>query len=154
MKQLTPHWATYSFSNLPVHTLYKCLKLRQDVFVLEQNCLYPELDDQDQAAQHLIGYHNEHLIAYARVIREEDAPRPIVKIGRIVVHPLKRKQGLGKELVMRCLKFIHQWQPNASIEIAAQAQLTGFYRQFGFQPVGTCFDDAGILHQSMTLSND
>ena len=124
------------FSELTTKQLYQLLKLRADVFVVEQNCPYPELDDKDHQAgvYHLLGYQNDKLIACARLL-PAGISYPQVSIGRIAVDKKSRKNGLGKQLLTAALAQCEQLWPAQTIQIGAQVYLIAFYQSFGFKIV-------------------
>ena len=101
-------WEIKFFSELSAQRLYQILKLRQDVFVLEQTCLYPDLDNLDQKVIHvsLISEEDDDLVAYCRII-PADLVSPDVAIGRVVVAEGARSQGLAKKLIIKAIEFIN-----------------------------------------------
>lgn len=144
-------WMTKSFSELTTIELYQILKVRTDIFVVEQNCAYPEIDGHDEASMHLFSLHNGEIAAYARLVpaggKYEQA-----SIGRVLVVPTKRKSGLGRELVAQAIeKIIEEWDVK-EIKLQAQSHLQSFYGSFGFQPISDVYDDDGIPHVDMLLT--
>ncbi|MCF6764497.1 GNAT family N-acetyltransferase [Thiotrichales bacterium 19S3-7] len=136
------------FDQLSLEQLYSLLKLRSDVFVVEQICAYPDLDDLDQKAYHGLLYEDEKLIGYIRVYQKSEA---IWTFGRIVVNPHYRKLKLGVYLVELALDKIKQLHPGAVVVIGAQAHLERYYQRFGFIKSSQPYDDYGIMHIDMTL---
>lgn len=143
-------WKIANFTKLTPRQIYDMYKLRQKVFVLEQKHLYPELDDTDLNAIHLLNYQDDKLVSYARIFQEGHH----VSFGKIVVDPEYRKIGLGNELISNILETSNQFFPNQSIEIHAENNAQNFYEQFGFTRVG----DTKILnktpHVKMVLNED
>lgn len=134
------------FDTLTAHELYACLKLRSDVFVVEQQCVYPDLDDLDQASLHVWLEEDDATIAYARVLPPGLA-EPTVAIGRVVTK--LRGRGYG-EKIMQAAMHVAVTQYNAeAITIEAQVQAQAFYEKLGFQPEDDVFDMDGIPHLKM-----
>lgn len=131
--------------------LYQALQLRQQVFIVEQGCIYADIDDQDAAALHLLGWINAPptLAAYARLFLPQQ-PMTTLSFGRVVVSPTLRGMGLGKQLIGEILAYLAaSTYANHSIVISAQYYLVGFYRKFGFVVVGEPYDEDGVLHVEM-----
>jgi ElaA protein len=145
-------WSWQSFNQLSPSQLYDLLKLRQRVFVVEQNCVYLDLDGIDHRCWHGMGHTADGaLAAYARVVP------PLLKfpgpsIGRVVTAPEFRRRGIGADLMAQALGRTRQLFPGQTIHIAAQAQLEAFYRRLGFVVAGFPYDDDGIRHVDMTTT--
>ena len=137
-----------TFDALSTAILYNILALRAEVFVVEQKSAYMDFDFLDQKAIHLCLMDGEKLIAYARLfspgIKFEDA-----SIGRIVVAPQYRGQGLGQKLVQRSIDELRTRFGNVAIRIEAQHHLRDFYADFGFSIVSDIYDWGGIPHVKM-----
>lgn len=146
------HWLCLSFSALSGKQLYELIKLRIDVFVVEQNCPYRELDDKDHlpGVKHLLGYQDNKLVAYARLLPPGISYRQ-VSIGRIVTAKNSRKNGLGKALLTTALQQCQQLWPAQDIKIGAQQYLIAFYRSFGFERASDDYLEDGIPHLDMLL---
>lgn len=146
-------WRTCPFNELSLRELYLMLQLRQDVFVIEQDCIYRDMDDADQRCQHMLAFSEEDdasLVAYLRVLPPGmRAAEPI--IGRIIVATAARGNGIGARLVRRGIEFCREQHPGQTIRILAQAQLEGFYRQFGFEVLSDPYMEEGLLHIDMQL---
>ena len=150
MTDKQPDWASYSFGELTPARLYSIIKLRQEVFILEQTCLYRDLDDLDQDSHHLCAWQDSELYAYLRAVPPglcyaESA------LSRIVVSPAARGMKLGGELVRRGIALNHQLWPGQDIRIGAQAHLQAFYRELGFVTDSDVYEEDGILHVKMLL---
>lgn len=144
-------WTLKKFDELSVHELYAILQLRNEVFAVEQNCVYPDLDNKDQSSYHFIGLQHDKLIAYTRII----PPGIIYKeasIGRVVTSPSARKTGIGKELMKRSIQCIEDLYGKTPIRIGAQVYLTKFYAGFGFTAIGKIYLEDGIEHIEMVKS--
>ena len=142
------HWQLKPFDQLDIHSLYALLKLRCDVFVVEQDCPYPELDDKDQAALHLLGYQDAELVAYLRLFKP-DAATNEVKIGRVVTLETARRGGIGSELMNQGIAAAEAHFPAHNIRISAQERLYQFYHALGFEQVSDTYDEDGIPHIAM-----
>ena len=129
------------------HELYALLKLRVDVFVVEQNCPYPELDGKDDQALHLMLKSGEEIIAAARIFPTHDE-KP-AKIGRVVVSPDHRGERLGDALMREALNACAERFPGAPVFLSAQSHLQKFYGSFGFKPVSDEYLEDGIPHVDM-----
>jgi len=146
----TVEWQSYSFKQLNTLQLYDILKLRVNVFVVEQHCPYPELDDNDTHPKtiHLLAYRTENLIAYARLL-PPGSVHTEASIGRIVVQETERRKGLGSLLVKKSINEVNrQWQ-DMDIKISAQAYLQNFYEQLGFKKVSEVYLEDDIPHIAM-----
>lgn len=129
------------------HELYALLKLRVDVFVVEQNCPYPELDGKDDQALHLMLKRGEEIIAAARIFPpHDDVP---TKIGRVVVSPDHRGERLGEALMQEALTACKERFPGAPMFLSAQSHLQKFYGSFGFKLVSDEYLEDGIPHVDM-----
>lgn len=144
------NWSVKGFRALEPGELYRILRLREKVFILEQECLYQDIDDKDQASVHLMGADPENgvLAAYARIV-----PPGLTfaepSIGRVVTAPGYRGLRLGKELMQRSVQAALERYPGAAIRISAQAHLQRFYGEFGFIAEGNLYLEDGIDHISM-----
>jgi ElaA protein len=145
-----PTWKWKTFTQLTPDELYAVLALRQRVFVLEQRCLYPDIDGHDRAAHHLLGQEEPGpaLAAYLRVLPPHTR-YPEVSLGRVVLAPETRGRGQGRALVQRGIDFIGEHYPRAPIHIGAQDHLRRFYESLGFRAVGGVYDEDGIPHVDM-----
>lgn len=144
-------WQIKKFTDFQVQALYNMLKLRVDIFVVEQNCPYPELDDKDAHADtiHVCVYADTNeLIAYARLL-PAGLSYEQVSIGRFLVKQTARNQGLGHQLMQRCIIEIDKVWPNSDIKIGAQEHLQAFYKQHGFLTLSEPYMEDGISHVLM-----
>lgn len=141
-------WELKTFAELSVEALYAVLRLRSRVFVLEQRCVYLDLDNKDQQAFHLLGKEDTRLVVYSRLF----APGTYfteAAIGRIVTAPGVRGRGLGKALVIQSIRSLRKLYPQAPIAISAQRHLQKFYEQLGFESTGDSYLEDGIPHLRM-----
>ncbi|WP_277673571.1 GNAT family N-acetyltransferase [Piscibacillus halophilus] len=142
------NWNTKSFYELTHDELYDLLKLRVDVFVVEQNCPYPEIDGYDKVSKHLFAEKEGQILAYCRIIP------PKVKfdeasIGRVITHESTRRTGIGTELINRALEHIASAYHHPNVKIEAQSHLQSFYGQCGFRTISDEFLEDGIPHVEM-----
>ena len=128
--------------------LYVLLKMRVDVFVVEQNCPYPELDGKDADALHLRLLQAGELIAAARIFAPTDKDAP-AKIGRVVVSPDHRGKRLGDAVMREAISVCEERYPQAPIYLSAQSHLSRFYGSFGFEPTSEEYLEDGIPHVDM-----
>ena len=145
---MQPRWDTLPFAALTTDTLYAIMRLRQEVFIVEQDSAYLDADGADLEATHLLCREGDKLIAYQRMLGP-GIRYPESSIGRIVVAPSLRGQDLGRELVRRGIAHnVEQW-PGIDICISAQAHLEPFYGALGFTGEGDVYDEDGIPHRKM-----
>lgn len=130
------------------YELYALLRLRSEVFVVEQNCAFLDADNKDQLCHHLLIYHNDLLGAYARLVPPGISYREM-SIGRIVTSPTARGTGLGKELMIRATQACYDLFGTGDIRIGAQVYAIPFYKSVGFTPDGEVYDEDGIDHIEM-----
>lgn len=143
-------WHLVPFSQLSTTQLYQLLKLRVDVFVVEQNCPYPELDGNDilHGVHHLLGYKNGELVACTRLL-PAGTTYDSVSIGRVATKHNERGGGLGHQLMQQSIMHCQQLWPNEAIEIGAQEHLKPFYQQHGFVVTSEVYLEDGIPHVDM-----
>lgn len=144
-------WKLYPFNDLTIHQLYEILRLRQEVFAVEQNCAYQDCDHKDEQAFHLCGYLNHELIAVARILPPDYAYSGCSSLGRICNKQSHRGNGLGKELMDQCLIALKSKYSGWPCRIAAQTYLLPFYKNFGFIKTDVAYYEDGIHHTEMLL---
>lgn len=132
------------FDALTPSMLYDLLQLRVDVFMVEQNCLYQELDNKDKFATHILLYQDKALLGYARVLYDKE--KQAISFGRLVCQQAARGRGLGKILMNEIMGYFKQHHPNEKYVISAQCYLTTFYQQYGFKPQGERYLEDGLPH--------
>ncbi|MCG9554856.1 GNAT family N-acetyltransferase [Vibrio sp. Isolate31] len=145
-------WHSIPFSELSTHQLYQLLKLRVDVFVVEQTCPYPELDGKDTLAgvHHLLGYADEELVACARLLPPGTSYNN-TSIGRVATKQSARGDGLGHQLIKEALTRCEALWPNMAIDIGAQQYLENFYASHGFKTISAMYLEDDIPHVDMRL---
>ena len=145
-------WQWTSFDALSLHELYAVLRLRQEVFVVEQTCPYLDADGQDGLCHHLLGWKDDTLVAYLRAFPPNTTAHPEAVIGRVITAMPVRGQGMGRVLMEEGhRRMAAQWgaQP---IWLSAQAHLARFYGSLGYVICGPGYDEDGIPHVPMPVS--
>ena len=145
-------WSYKSFDQLLPGELYSILRLRSEVFVVEQNCVFLDMDNKDLYCGHLMGWDGHLLAAYSRIV-----PAGVSygenSIGRIVTSPAARGSGIGRELLVKSIDHLYTLYGKCPIRIGAQYYLKKFYESFGFVQKGEIYLEDGIEHIEMLLSN-
>jgi ElaA protein len=145
-------WQWSRFSELRPDDLYAVVRLREAVFIVEQNCPYPDADGRDPGAWHLLGWHQgpseKSLIAYARVF-EPGVRYTEGSIGRVATAQEVRGTGVGRRLMAEALRRLEALAPGEKIKLAAQHRLEEFYGGFGFTTVSGPYEEDGITHVDM-----
>lgn len=139
------NWLLKKFEELTPHQLYAILQLRNEVFVVEQNCVFQDADDKDQGSYHLMGFINDKLIAYTRLV-PPGLSYEQASIGRVVTSPSVRRSGTGRELMQQSIDAIYKLFGVQPIKIGAQLYLKEFYESLGFKQVSEVFLEDGIEH--------
>lgn len=141
-------WSLKKFSELTNHEIYKILKLRNEIFIVEQSCPYMDCDGKDEESYHLFAEDGEDIIAYLRIIKKgiiyDD-----VAIGRVCVNKKYRKNNLGREMILRAISFIENELKEKKIKIQAQSYLYDFYKSLGFNEISDTYLEDGISHIDM-----
>ncbi|SDS06076.1 ElaA protein [Pseudomonas sp. Z003-0.4C(8344-21)] len=150
---MTIEWICKHHSDLGKEQLYALLKLRSEVFVVEQKCAYPDLDGQDLDGDthHLMGWDNDQLVAYLRLLDPQSQGGDVV-IGRVVTAPAGRGKGLGHKMMEQALKQAEKHWPQVPIYLSAQAHLQGYYGRYGFVVAGEEYLEDDIPHIGMRRS--
>ena len=143
----TKHITIKPFQALTGDELYHILQLRSHVFVIEQQCLYQDMDDLDLASMHAWIQHQEQIQTYLRIIPPSDC-QPAVTLSRVVTHPDHRGQGHASTLLSHCIQNITD-QGHQSIVLSAQSYLTHYYERFGFIITSQSYLEDGIPHTDM-----
>ncbi|WP_019030029.1 GNAT family N-acetyltransferase [Colwellia piezophila] len=148
-------WQKKTFTQLSLDQLYDVLKLRIDVFVVEQTCYYPDLDsdkdrlDRHPQTLHLLGYQDEQLVAYLRILPKGESYKENISIGRVAIATHARGLGLGHELMTEALLLCQQYFPEEDIKISAQQHLKSYYQKHGFTQVSSMYLEDNIPHIAM-----
>jgi ElaA protein len=139
------HWILKKFEELTPYQLYAILQLRNEVFVVEQNCVFQDADDKDQDSYHLMGFVNNKLAAYTRLV-PPGVIYPEISIGRVVTSPAVRRSGAGRELMKKSIADCYRLFGEAPIKIGAQLYLKSFYESLGFRQISEVYLEDGIEH--------
>ena len=141
-------WKIKTFSELNTTELYEIIKARVNVFVVEQDCPYPDLDDYDQKAIHLWAENNNEVLAYCRIF-DKGIKYPETSIGRVITTEKGRGTGLGKQLIQYAVEVIENRLGTSEVRISAQDYLLKFYSGFGFQETDKKYLEDNIPHTEM-----
>ena len=136
------------FSELSIEELYKILRLRSEVFVVEQDCVYQDLDNKDQISVHIFIKEKNEIVAYTRIFKSGDYYKN-PSIGRVVVSKKNRGKELGKKIMISSIYYIQENLKGDKIELSAQKYLDKFYKDLGFYKIGEDYLEDGIPHQRM-----
>jgi len=144
-------WTCKHFSELTTEELYHILRLRSEVFVVEQNCVFLDMDNKDLVCHHVMGWSEKILLGYSRIL---GAGISYVEssIGRIVSSPAARGMGIGRELMSESIQAIYRLHGKGDIRIGAQYYLKEFYESYGFVQTGEIYSEDGIDHIEMLLT--
>lgn len=138
-------WLLKKFEALTPYELYAVLRLRSEVFVVEQQCVFLDMDDKDQGSYHLMGMDDGQLSVYTRIV-----PPGLIyeqaSIGRVVSSPAARRTGAGKLLMRQSIETVYELFGKVPIKIGAQLYLKKFYASFGFQQISDVYLEDGIEH--------
>ena len=138
------------FENLSTNELYELLQLRAEVFVVEQNCVYQDIDGKDQKAIHILGYFENQLVAYCRIF-DKKAYFADASIGRVIVKENYRNKKWGNLLLKKAIESIDFYYSQTAITISAQLYLKTFYENHGFQQSSDTYLEDGIPHIEMKI---
>ena len=139
-------WEVKEWAELSTNEVENIFSLRSEVFVVEQDCVYQDIDGKDQKAKHVLGKKENDIVAYARIFKPGDYFKE-ASFGRAVVKKTERGKGVGDELVKNCLENITEEE----IKISAQSYLKGFYGKHGFKAEGNEYLEDGIPHTAMFI---
>ena len=137
-----------SFSELTLQELYRILQLRSEVFVVEQDCVYQDIDGKDEKALHILGFKNNRIIAYTRIFKPGDYFDD-ASIGRVVVAKSERAYKYGYDIMKVSIEAIEEKFKTHRIKISAQAYLKSFYNNCGFKEIGDEYLEDDIPHIAM-----
>ena len=141
------YWYLKHFRDLTTTELYQILQLRNEVFIVEQNCPFQDLDDKDFYSFHFMGFDTDtqKIVAYTRLL-PPGVSYTEASIGRVVTSPISRGTGIGKVLMQKSLDTLEEMFASANIRIGAQLYLKNFYESFGFQQDSEVYLEDGIEH--------
>jgi ElaA protein len=143
-------WTCKRFDALTLEELYKILRLRSEVFVVEQNCVFLDMDNKDFFCDHLMGWRENILVGYSRIVPAGISYEE-TSMGRIVSSPGARGLGIGRELMQQGIETLYRLHGKRDIRIGAQYYLKAFYASFGFVQTGEIYPEDGIDHIEMLL---
>jgi ElaA protein len=143
------NWQCKSFTQLTNDELYKILQLRNEVFVVEQNCPYQDCDNKDLKSHHLTAWKYDNIVAYSRILPPGISYPNAASIGRVVTSPSTRGQDLGKQLMAKSLENLYLLFGHVPVIIGAQLYLIKFYESFSFVSRGDIYMEDGIQHITM-----
>jgi ElaA protein len=141
-------WRFVPFDELTPREVHDLLRLRAEVFVVEQDCVFQDVDGADLESWHLLGSRDGRLVAYSRMI-PAGVKFAEASLGRIVTSPALRGTGCGRELMAETLRRADTLWPGKPIRIGAQMRLERFYEEFGFAKASAPYDEDGIMHIEM-----
>ncbi len=145
------NWQIKHFNELSLQEMYDFMVLRQEVFVVEQDCPYLDCDGKDQFSHHLMGYNEANkLVAYTRLVKPGVSYQE-VSIGRVITSQKVRRMGIGIDLMKKSIEAVYNLYGRQAIRISAQCYLEKFYGSFGFVPTGKEYLEDGIPHLEMLL---
>ena len=144
-------WICKPFNELTPAALYAVLQLRNEVFVVEQQCVFQDADNKDQSSFHLMGWEGDRLLAYTRLVPPGIAYEE-ASIGRVVTDITARGSGIGRQLMQQSIAACRKLFGNGTIRIGAQLYLKDFYGSLGFIPTGGIYPEDGIEHIQMLLA--
>lgn len=144
-------WISKAFDELSLQELYELLALRQEVFVVEQDCPYLDADGKDADSFHVLGYEGDTLAAYARVVFP-GVSYAEVAVGRVIVKMPYRGKKLGEALMLQCHDLVRLKYGTVDIRLSAQSHLKSFYEGLNYQPTGKEYLEDGIPHMEMLAS--
>ncbi|MEO7922585.1 MAG: GNAT family N-acetyltransferase [Chitinophagaceae bacterium] len=145
------NWVLKKFDELSPGELYAVMQLRNAVFVVEQNCVYQDADNKDQTAYHFLGWFEDELVAYTRIL-PPGLSYTEPSIGRVVTAPGARRSGLGRKLMELSIEQLYKLYGKTAIRIGAQVYLLNFYSSLGFRQTGDLYLEDGIEHAEMVKS--
>lgn len=141
-------WYIKEFKELDTNEIYEILKLRSEVFIVEQQCVYQDIDGKDDSSYHLFALDKGMIAAYLRIL-EKGSSYNEISIGRVLIAKNYRGKGLGRELMLKAIDFIDNTIKEDAIRISAQEYLVKFYRNLGFDIVSDVYLEDGIPHIEM-----
>ena len=139
------------FDSLTTVELYEIMRLRQEVFIVEQDCPYQDADSKDQHCHHVLGWGDGQLHTYARLVPKSVSYADYTSIGRVITSAALRRKGYGQPLMQRSIEAINKLYPDETIKISAQVYAVPFYNRLGFVAKGEKYLEDDIPHIAMYL---
>lgn len=149
MNSSTFQWNCKHYDELNKEEFHQILKARVEVFIVEQNCVYQDIDQKDIHAYHITVWDQNELMAYSRILPKEISYENYISIGRVLSLPSYRKTGAGRFLMQKTMSCCEELFPDTPIKISAQKYLIHFYESFGFQYTGKEYLEDNIPHVEM-----
>jgi ElaA protein len=146
------NWVIKKFNELSSDELYEILKLRSEVFVVEQECIYEDCDGKDKKSYHLFAEQNGEILVYLRIL-EKGVSYSEISIGRVLANKKYRGRGFAKQMMLRAIEFIENYLNEKEIRISAQVYLLNFYSNLGFVKVSEGYLEDDIPHIEMLYKN-
>lgn len=146
-------WIIKKFDELKAKDIYNILALRNEVFIVEQDCVYMDCDYKDFNSYHLFLEQNGEIVAYLRVL-EKGVSFDQISIGRVAVKKDFRGKGLSREMMLKAINFIENDLKETSIKIQAQSYLMNFYTSLGFKPISDEYLEDNIPHIDMIYNKE
>ena len=145
------NWKIKRFDELTTTELYEILRVRAEVFVVEQTCVYQDLDEKDKKAYHLFCEKNGEIVAYLRIL-DKGVSYPEISIGRVLTRETNRRTGLAREMMQKAISFVEEELSEMQIRISAQLYLKQFYESLGFLITSEVYLEDDIEHIEMVRS--
>lgn len=142
------NWKIKRFEELTTIELYEILRVRAEVFVVEQTCVYQDLDEKDKKAYHLFCENNGEIVAYLRIL-DKGVSYPEISIGRVLTRETNRRTGLAREMMQKAISFVEEELSEMQIRISAQLYLKRFYESLGFLITSEVYLEDDIEHIEM-----
>ena len=142
------NWQLKKFEDLKCKEIYNILKLRNEVFIVEQKCAYQDCDSKDEGSYHLYLEENDEIIAYVRILKKGVSYDKIA-IGRVVVNKNYRGKGIAREIMLKAINFIEENLNETEIKLQAQVYLIDFYKDLGFKEISDEYLEDNIPHRDM-----
>lgn len=142
------------FTELSLFEFHDIMKMRQEVFIVEQNCPYLDCDGKDPQGSHAYIHRNHEILAYARLLPKGISYSDYCSIGRVITTEKERNTGLGRQLMEYCIEQCKKLYPGSDIKISAQSYILDFYSSLGFRITGDLYLEDDIPHQAMIYSHD
>lgn len=142
------NWEIKKFNELNVTEMYKILALRNEVFIVEQECPYLDCDEKDFKSYHLFAKENDQIVAYSRIL-EKGVSYDEISIGRVIVKQSHRGKGISRKMMMKAIDFVENNLGGDTIKIQAQAHLIEFYGSVGFKAISEVYLEDNIPHIDM-----
>ena len=142
------NWKIKRFDELTTTELYEILRVRAEVFVVEQTCVYQDLDEKDKKAYHLFCEKNGEIVAYLRIL-DKGVSYPEISIGRVLTRETNRRTGLAREMMQKAISFVEEELSEMQIRISAQLYLKQFYESLGFSVTSDIYLEDDIEHIEM-----